>query len=102
MAAEYQLEVLRAVEGSVVPVTQVLAQLQIPRSSYYRWRANFRRRGLLGLRDRPSSQSRVWNQVLPEERDKTLEIALLLSVTMVYPPPRWLIHQGIYPTLSPG
>ena len=77
MAAEYKLEVLRAVEGSVVPVTQVLAQLQIPRSSYYRWRANFRRRGLLGLRDRPSSQSRVWNQILPEERDKTLEIALL-------------------------
>ena len=34
MAAEYKLEVLRAVEGSVVPVTQVLAQLQIPRSSY--------------------------------------------------------------------
>ena len=60
-----------------VPVTQVLAQLQIPRSSYYRWRANFRRRGLLGLRDRPSSQSRVWNQILPEERDKMLEIALL-------------------------
>ena len=27
---------------------------------------------------------------------------LLLSVTMVYPPPRWLIHQGISPTPSPG
>ena len=26
----------------------------------------------------------------------------LLSVTMVYPPPRWLIHQGISPTPSPG
>ena len=25
-----------------------------------------------------------------------------LSVTMVYPPPRWLIHQGISPTPSPG
>ena len=28
MAAEYKLEVLRAVEGSVVAVTQVLAQLR--------------------------------------------------------------------------
>ena len=27
---------------------------------------------------------------------------LMLSVTMVYPPPRWLIHQGISPTPSPG
>ncbi len=26
----------------------------------------------------------------------------LVSVTMVYPPPRWLIHQGISPTPSPG
>ncbi len=77
MAAEYKLEVLRAVEGSVLPVTQALAQLQIPRSTYYRWRANFRRRGVVGLRDRPSFQSRVWNQILPGERDKTLEIALL-------------------------
>ena len=25
-----------------------------------------------------------------------------VSVTMVYPPPRWLIHQGISPTPSPG
>ncbi len=77
MAAEYKLEVLRAVEGSGLPVTQALAQLQIPRSTYYRWRTNFRRRGVVGLRDRPSFHSRVWNQVLPEERHKTLEIALL-------------------------
>ena len=25
-----------------------------------------------------------------------------VSVTKVYPPPRWLIHQGISPTPSPG
>ena len=93
MAAEYKLEVLRAVEGSVVPVTQVLAQLQIPRSSYYRWRANFRRRGLLGLRDRPSSQSRVWNQILPEERDKTLEITLLY--------PEWVAERSQLPYYGP-
>ena len=30
------------------------------------------------------------------------EGSLQLSVTMVYPPPRWLIHQGISPTPSPG
>ena len=77
MAAEYKLEVLRAVEGSGLPVKQALTQLQIPRSTYYRWRANFRRRGLLGLRDRSSSHTRVWNQLLPEESNKTLEIALL-------------------------
>ena len=77
MAAEYKLEVLRAVEAYPLPVQQALRQLGIPRSTYYRWRRNFRRRGRAGLHDRPSSRSRVWNQILPVERDQVLEIALL-------------------------
>lgn len=77
MAAEYRLEVLRAIEASGLTVRAALAQLGLARSTYYRWRGNFRRRGLLGLHDRPSSRSRVWNEILPAEQDKTLEIALL-------------------------
>jgi len=77
MTAESKLEVLRAVEGSGLPVKQVLAQLIISRSTYYRWRRGFRQRGQAGLHDRPPIRSRTWNQILPEERDKILEIALL-------------------------
>jgi hypothetical protein len=77
MAAEYKLEVLRVVEASPLPVSQALRQLGIPRSSYYRWRANIGHRGRAGLYDRPSSRSRVWNQILPGERDQVLRIALL-------------------------
>jgi len=77
MAAEYKLEVLRVVEAGPLPVSQALRQLGIPRSTYYRWRANFRHRGRAGLYDRPSSRSRVWNQILPGERDQVLRIALL-------------------------
>ena len=77
MAAEHKLEVLRAVEASCLPVAETLAQLGISRSTYYRWRGNFRRQGVLGLRDRPSPRSRIWNQVLPEERERALKIALL-------------------------
>jgi len=77
MAAEYKLEVLRAVEAYPLPVQQALRQLGIPRSTYYRWRRNFRRRGRAGLHDRPAARSRVWNQILPAERDQVLETALL-------------------------
>ena len=77
MAAEHKLEVLRAVAGSELSVTETLAQLTIPRSTYYRWRSEFLKRGMAGLKDRPSSRRRVWNQLLPEERDQVLEIALL-------------------------
>ena len=53
MLGEHKLEVLRTVEASELPVREVLDQLEIPRSTYYRWRHHFRKRGLAGLRGRP-------------------------------------------------
>jgi len=38
MTAGTKLEVLRAVEGAGLPIKQVLSQLAIARSTYYRWR----------------------------------------------------------------
>ena len=77
MAAELKLEVLRAVQGSGLPVKQVLDQLGIASSTYYRWRQSFRSRGQPGLHDRSPARGRTWNQILPVERDKVLELALL-------------------------
>ena len=58
MLSEHKLEVLRTVEASELPVREVLDQLEIPRSTYYRWRHHFRKRGLAGLRDRPPGSGR--------------------------------------------
>ena len=77
MLCEHKLQVLRAVEFSPLGVTKTLKRLGIPPSTYYRWRRKFRRKGLVGLRDRPSGHGWVWNRLLPEEREKALEIALL-------------------------
>jgi len=77
MTAESKLEVLRAVQGAGLPVKQVLSQLGVARATYYRWRRSFRQRGQPGLHDRPPMHRRKWNQILPEERDKILEVALL-------------------------
>jgi putative transposase len=77
MTAESKLEVLRAVQGAGLPTKQALSQLTIPRSTYYRWRQAFRQRGQPGLHDKPPTPNRTWNQILPEERDKILEVALL-------------------------
>jgi putative transposase len=77
MTAETKLEVLRAVQGAGLPVKQVLSELGIARSTYYRWRWSFRHRGQPGLHDRSPTHGRTWNQILPEERDKVLQIALL-------------------------
>jgi transposase InsO family protein len=57
-------------------VTEVLARLDLPRSTYYRWRRQFHGQGFEGLKDLSPCKGRVWNALLPQERDKVLEVAL--------------------------
>lgn len=76
MSAEKKLEVLRAIESSALPTKEALARLDVPSSTYYRWRQRFRRKGKEGLRDRSPYKGWTWNQILPEERKKILEVAL--------------------------
>ena len=77
MPAMDKLEILRSVETSGLPVRQALERLAVPPSTYYRWRNRFRREGTGGLVDRSPFRGRVWNQILPEERSKVVEVALL-------------------------
>jgi putative transposase len=75
MKPEEKLEILRAVESSHVPVKAALIRLGVPFSTYYRWKANLERQGIEGLRDRSPFKGRTWNQILPEEEKKILEVA---------------------------
>ena len=77
MSVEEKLAVLRAVECSPLPVTEALARLEMPSSTYYRWRRAFRRQGRQGLQDLSPYKGRIWNQLLSEEREKVLEVAML-------------------------
>lgn len=75
MRAEQKLAILRSVESSPLSVQETLARLDVPSSTYYRWRSRFRCRGLAGLRDDSSFTGSVWNQLLPEERETVLSVA---------------------------
>jgi putative transposase len=74
-AAE-KLEIIRLVEGSHLPVRRTLAQLGIPRATFYRWYDLFRTGGPEALEDRPSRPGRVWNRIPEEVRGRLLELAL--------------------------
>jgi len=74
-AAE-KLEIIRLVEGSHLPVRRTLAQLGIPRATFYRWYDLFRTGGPEALEDRPSRPGRVWNRIPEEVRGRILELAL--------------------------
>jgi putative transposase len=77
MSTLKKLEVLRAVESSGLSTRGALERLEIPESTYYRWRRRFRHDGTRGLVDRSPFRGRSWNQILPQEREKVMEIALI-------------------------
>ena len=75
MRPELKLQILRLVESSPFSMRETLGRLDVTVSTYYRWRNRFRRHGLSGLRDRSPSTGRVWNALLPEEREKIFKVA---------------------------
>jgi len=77
MSAQQKLDILRVVECSPLPVTEALSKLDVPVSTYYRWRRQFRSQGRSGLADVSPYKGRVWNQLLADEREKVLEVAML-------------------------
>ena len=70
-----KLNFLMAVEESGFKVTEALKRLDIPRSTYYRWRAKFRKHGKEGLKDKPPLRKRNWNELLESERKIIDEVA---------------------------
>jgi putative transposase len=74
-AAE-KLGIIRPVEGSHLPVRRTLAQLGIPRTTFYRWHELFRAGGPEALEDRPSRPGRVWNRIPDDVRGRIVEMAL--------------------------
>jgi transposase InsO family protein len=77
MSAEQKLEIIRRVESSGLPLKVALDRADVPPATYYRWRRKFRLLGRDALHDRTPYKGRVWNQLLQEEHDKILQIAML-------------------------
>jgi RNA-directed DNA polymerase len=75
MTPEQKLEILRAVESSPLPAKEALLRLDVSSSTYYRWKANFAKHGREGLQNRSSFTGRTWNEILPHEEKRILEVA---------------------------
>ncbi len=75
MNSDEKMTLLLAVEESGFKITEALKRLDIPRSTYYRWRSKLRREGLTGLKDKRPAPKRQWNAITPKEEETILEIA---------------------------
>ena len=68
MSAARRTEALRKVASSTMPTRQVLKELDVPKSTFYRWRAGTRPRGR-------SSRKVPWNRLTDGERQRVLAVA---------------------------
>jgi putative transposase len=75
MSRDQKMEIIRSVEGSGLNISEAVNKLDIPRSTYYRWKRKLRSQGIKGLRDNKPYRLRTWNQLLSWQVDKILEYA---------------------------
>lgn len=75
-SAAEKLEIIRIVEGSSLSVKQTLAELDIPRSTFYRWYDHYLEAGYDGLQDRQPQQRQFWNRIPQAVREQVVQIAL--------------------------
>jgi putative transposase len=75
MSRDQKMEMIRSVESSDLSISEAINKLDIPRSTYYRWKRKLRSQGINGLLDNKPYRARIWNQLLPSQVDKILEYA---------------------------
>ena len=71
-----KMEIIRLVEGSDLPVKRTLAELDVPRSTFYDWYRRYQEAGYDGLTNGSSQPSRFWNRIPEGVREHVREPAL--------------------------
>jgi len=75
---EYQREdLIKKVELKEGHRANMLDDLGIPRSTYYKWRRTYDENGLSGLAKTKPRAHHIWNRLTDKERERVLEIARL-------------------------
>jgi len=65
-----KMETIRLVEESDLSVIQTLEELDVPRSSYYRWYQRYESDGYEGLANRTPNARRFWNKIPESEKEQ--------------------------------
>jgi putative transposase len=71
-----KLEIIRTVENSELSVKQTLAELDISKSTFYRWYERYRESGYDGLSGRKPSPRKFWNRIPEPVKSQVVEVAL--------------------------
>lgn len=77
MNIDEKLSLLRAVESTGFSIEESLRRMDVPRSTYYRWKAKFKKSGRMGLIDKKPVPKRQWNEISLNNRSTILNLANL-------------------------
>lgn len=75
-SASEKMQIIRLVEESAVSVKQTLYELNVNRSTFYKWYRRYEEGGFEALANRYRPPRQFWNQLPPWERKQVVEIAL--------------------------
>ena len=73
---EEKLESIHLVEHSNLSVKQTLAELDVPRSTFYRWYGQYQEDGPDGLRDQKPNPRQFWNRIPEQVKEQVVDLAL--------------------------
>jgi putative transposase len=69
-------EIIHLVEHSTLSVKKTLDELQVPRSTFYRWYKHYLEAGEEGLVDHRPNPHQIWNRIPQEVKQQVVELAL--------------------------
>ena len=75
-ASAEKLEIIRLVEQSSLPVKRTLAQIGIPKSTFYAWYDRYLEGGADALEDRKPVPQRIWNKLPDTVSQAIVDLAL--------------------------
>ncbi len=77
VSASEKLELIRLVEGSSLSVRHTLAEIKLPRATFYAWYKRYLAGGPEALEDRKPRPRAVWNRIPERIRGQVIETALV-------------------------
>jgi len=73
---EEKLEIIHLVEHSNLSVKRTLEELDVPRSTFYRWYQQYQEDGPDGLRDQKPNPRQFWNRIPEQVKEQVVDLAL--------------------------
>lgn len=73
---EEKMEIVHLVEHSDLSVKQTLAELQVPRSTFYDWYRRYQELGFEGLKNKRLEVKQFWNRIPDHVRQQIVKLAL--------------------------